>query len=189
MVAPSASIVVPAQSRPVSSSLIYDDLFKNQARVPRRILQYPPREWMDVKQELEANLENAIARFMQGTESKERGTSGDLAAVDPRTHPRSDAALKVAAFKRFEQDGFLHPENLPVYYEDEARKMEEKTKQLLAVMPRIKCPGCSCEIYNFEQDKGKEIGRDALTGKIIYETVFTCTACGRKYTQQEGQAR
>ncbi|MBN2154352.1 MAG: hypothetical protein JW839_23050 [Candidatus Lokiarchaeota archaeon] len=86
-----------------------------------------------------------------------------------------------------EQGGFLHPERLPEYYEEEVEKVGDRTKRLLAVLPKIKCPGCGCEQCTFEDDKSKAIVRDLLTGKPSYETLFTCKACGRNFSQQEGQ--
>jgi uncharacterized protein YbaR (Trm112 family) len=169
--------------------LPHDDLFKDQAHLSKAVGEYTTGDWEQVKRDIDAYFNTALTRFMQGAERVDRGTNVDLMAINPRIRPRSDASFKVAAFARFEREGYQHPENLPAYYEDEARKMEEKTRQLLAVMPRMACPGCGSELYTFEEDKTKPMGRDLVTGKTAYGSVFTCKACGRKYSQAEGQGR
>jgi uncharacterized protein YbaR (Trm112 family) len=186
------SIVKPTaqdSDKPLREKFPHDDMFKDQANVVIPLRTYEPDDWMEVKRAIDTYFYNALTRFTQGAERVDHGTNVDLGAIDPRTHPRSDASFKLAAFERFEKEGYQHPENLPVYYEDEARKMEEKTRQLLAVMPRMACPGCGSELYTFEEDKTKPMGRDLVTGKTAYGSVFTCKACGRRYSQVEGQGR
>ena len=99
----------------------------------------------------------------------------DDTRAEIRSVAERDATAKLAAWKRFERNGFTEPELLPGYYKVELRKLE-KTEAMMrgGVKKTVHCPYCGSLDYEIEEDPSEETS----------ENKFKCKECGEYYTQK-----
>ncbi len=179
-----------------------DWLFKDQARVGEELNRISRDEWYQIYRWLRSHtpegatpsrnaspLDAGVPESGAMEEEKKKGNkqrffrNGRREEEERKEAAISDIRGKLAALDKLEKDGFGHPERLPMYYEESGRKSRAFFNALHAT--GVHCPGCGSTRNKFRPDPERPLGRDLLSGGMIYYNKFTCQDCGREFHQDE----